>query len=126
MTEEQIRAGVVLAASRGVLSAFVSEESLGEAAKGYRLAPRTPEGDAFETAFEWAREIKAAEGVSFRPIREIEASARSRAFEEAAKLCEAEAERWAKLADVGFGMNVNASRKCAKKIRARAAEASSA
>lgn len=47
----------VLAASRGVYVAVTQPDvHLGDAARSFRYASRTLEGDAFETAFEWARE----------------------------------------------------------------------
>lgn len=47
---------LVLAASRGVWEALKNSDHLGVAAARYGYHPRTFEGDAFETAFEWARE----------------------------------------------------------------------
>jgi hypothetical protein len=48
---------VTLAASRGVWSAITKPElHLGDAARSFGYVARTFEGDAFETAFEWARE----------------------------------------------------------------------
>lgn len=58
MSEEQrVReARLVLAASRGVFAALTRNEPLGVAAARYNYAARTLEGDAFETAFNWARD----------------------------------------------------------------------
>lgn len=48
---------VVLAASRGAYVAVVQPgKHLGDAARAFGYAARTLEGDAFETAFEWARQ----------------------------------------------------------------------
>jgi hypothetical protein len=49
---------LVLAASLGVLEALTTDLHLGDAIRKYRYAARTFEGDAFETAFLWAREEK--------------------------------------------------------------------
>lgn len=47
----------VLAASRGAYVAVVQpKKHLGDAAKAFGYQARTLEGDAFETAFEWARQ----------------------------------------------------------------------
>lgn len=47
---------LVLAASRGAFVAIRTTWPLGMAASSFGYSPRTFEGDAFETAFEWARE----------------------------------------------------------------------
>lgn len=47
---------LVLAASRGVFVALRTTWPLGLAAKSFGYRERSFEGDAFETAFEWARE----------------------------------------------------------------------
>jgi hypothetical protein len=47
---------LVLAASRGVWEALKNREDLGASAARYGYVARTFEGDAFETAFSWARE----------------------------------------------------------------------
>lgn len=47
---------LVLAASRGVFDAVYSTRDLGAACARYGYAARTFEGDAFETAFLWAKE----------------------------------------------------------------------
>jgi hypothetical protein len=57
-TEKERENMVILAASRGVYEALTTNSHLGEAVQKYRYQARTFEGDAFETAFEWAREEK--------------------------------------------------------------------
>lgn len=100
-TPEERNARIVLAASRGVLSALTSDEPLGDAVRDYRIAPRTPEGDAFEHAFEWARELHDSVEKTLKvpavakAIREAEESARKKAFEEAEKLCMDQSQRCA-------------------------------
>jgi hypothetical protein len=50
------RARTNLAAARGADTANVPDADLGTAGRGFGYRARTAEGDAFETAFEWARE----------------------------------------------------------------------
>ena len=47
---------VMLAACWGVLDALMYGQHLGDAARGRGLKSRTLRGDAYETAFEWARD----------------------------------------------------------------------
>jgi hypothetical protein len=55
--DDDVRARMVLAASRGALTGATRlDQHLGDAARAFGYRARTPEGDAFETAFEWARE----------------------------------------------------------------------
>lgn len=57
MTAKEREDRLVLAASRGVYVALVQpKKHLGDAARAFDYRARTFEGDAFETAFEWARE----------------------------------------------------------------------
>jgi hypothetical protein len=57
LTEKDREMRLILAASRGVFVALKAPAvSLGDAARQFRYEPRTFEGDAFETAFEWARD----------------------------------------------------------------------
>jgi hypothetical protein len=68
---------LILAASRGVLEGFGSDLHLGAAFGKYRYGARTFEGDAFETAFLWARQERedrivtqgASAGESETPLR---------------------------------------------------------
>jgi len=53
---------LVLAAARGVWLAIKTDRHLGDAARVYGYESRTYEGDAFETAFLWAREKNNADG----------------------------------------------------------------
>lgn len=88
LTPDQHRARIVLAASRGALSGLTSDEGLAEAARGYRFASRTLEGDAFETAFLWAREIKdgSERAMALPYVSAALREARAKAFDEAAAL----------------------------------------
>jgi hypothetical protein len=55
--DDKLRVDIILAASRGVYVALTEPtKHLGEAARAFGYAARTAKGDAFETAFEWARE----------------------------------------------------------------------
>lgn len=57
MTPEDRERLLILAASRGAFVACVQPlKSLPQAARPFNYQPRTFEGDAFETAFLWARE----------------------------------------------------------------------
>ncbi len=57
MTGEERDRRLVLAASRGAYVACVQPgKTLEQAARAFGYTARTFEGDAFETAFEWARE----------------------------------------------------------------------
>lgn len=47
---------IMLAASQGVLDALLTDKHLGDAARDRGLESRTLKGDAYETAFEWARQ----------------------------------------------------------------------
>lgn len=134
LTPEQRTALVVLAASRGVLSALTSDESLGDAARGFRLASRTAEGDAFEMAFLWARELDDYAKKALRlptvivAIREAENASRAKAFEEIALLLDARAERhdliFKTTGDEISDDYAREARGAAREIRARAKEPS--
>lgn len=57
MTGEERDKRLVLAASRGSYVACVHpDRTLEQAARAFGYLPRTLEGDAFETAFDWAHE----------------------------------------------------------------------
>lgn len=59
VTEEEWRkqvTDVTRAASHGVWVATQTKRTLGEAARAFGYTARTLTGDAFETAFEWARD----------------------------------------------------------------------
>lgn len=57
MTPKERDGRLILAASRGAYVAVVQPtKHLGDAARTFGYEARTFEGDAFETAFEWARE----------------------------------------------------------------------
>ena len=47
---------IMLATSRGVFEAMARDEHLADAAARYGITARTRDGDAFETAFLWARD----------------------------------------------------------------------
>jgi len=47
---------VQLASAQGVWEALKTDDHLGDAARRLGVKPRTVRGDAFEHAFEWARE----------------------------------------------------------------------
>lgn len=62
---------LILAASRGAYVAVVQPtKHLGDAARAFGYEARTATGDAFETAFEWARE-------NMRMDEDLQASARA-------------------------------------------------
>lgn len=57
MIEKERIDRLTLAASRGAFVAATQPDAhLGEAARSFGYVARSFEGDAFETAFEWARE----------------------------------------------------------------------
>ncbi len=47
---------IMLASSQGVLDALLTDKHLGDLARSRGLVARTLKGDAYETAFEWARQ----------------------------------------------------------------------
>lgn len=65
---EELMRRTNLAASRAVFVAVTQpERRLGDAGRMFNYRPRTMEGDAFETAFEWAREEVRLTGWKARP-----------------------------------------------------------
>lgn len=60
MTFTQRDKDVMLASCWGCMDALHSDKHLGDAARARGLESRTLKGDAYETAFEWARQERAA------------------------------------------------------------------